>query len=143
MISLFRNFRPLLSGLAIAISVVVFSGIPAQAYEMWGRWSGVYGYNDRRPPVNFTFEVTQPGVHFAGRMTEPNTFGNSRARFLYADFEGQVNPDGSVYFIKFYDGSGNVGHGVEYHGRFGNRGNALKGSWRIGNAHGWFTLNRE
>ena len=88
MISLFRNFRPLLSGLAIAISVVVFSGIPAQAYEMWGRWSGVYGYNDRRPPVNFTFEVTQPGVHFAGRMTEPNTFWQQQSPFSLRRFRG-------------------------------------------------------
>lgn len=133
----------LFSRLAAALLLVLVFSLPAQAYELFGRWSGTYAYRDGRPPVNFTFEVLQPGVYFSGRITEPNTFGGGGARFLYANFQGQTHPNGTLSFIKAYDGTANVGHGVSYHGTLKNRGNTIQGTWQVGNTSGTFRLDRE
>ncbi len=138
-----HRIRSLFFCLATALLLVAVFCLPAQAFELFGRWSGTYAYRDGRPPVNFTFEVLQPGAYFAGRITEPNTFGKGNARFLYANFQGQTHPNGTLSFIKVYDGTANVGHGVSYHGTLKNSGATIQGTWQLGNASGTFRLDRE
>ena len=48
----------------------------------------------------------------------------------------------SVKFVKFYDGTGGVDHGVEYEGFLSPDGRQIDGQWYIGDTFGSFSLSR-
>jgi len=104
------------------------------------RWEGTYWYapGSREKPVNFVLEATIEGSRLAGKITEPNTFGDPSAALLYARVEGTLTGR-HLRFRKSYDGTGKVDHSVEYEGVMdANR--EVRGVWRISETTGRFEL---
>ena len=79
---------------------------------------------------------------FAGRATEPATFGDGTSQVLRADIAGQVIGT-AVSFSKHYDGTGGVRHTVEYRGVIDPERTAMSGNWTVPGAQGTFTANIE
>lgn len=106
----------------------------AAAKRVLGTWNGQYGYDTGNAPrVPFKLVISSvEGMNFAGRISEPATFGNGTSRFLFATVRGTV--EGSrVQFIKTYDGTGGQNHSVRYQGNLNPEGRSvrLNGNWAI------------
>ncbi len=117
-----------------------------QRESVEGSWSGRYYYPDNpahQPPVHFSVIFAQTGNRFEGQISEPATFGDGAAPFLQAGMSGVVSPGGRVNFTKTYDGTGHVGHSVEYAGILSPDGRRITGTWTIvGGWSGSFEMSR-
>ena len=117
-----------------------------QRESVEGSWTGRYYYPSNpqiQPPVHFSVVFAQTGNRFEGQISEPNTFGDDQAPFLQAGMSGVVSPGGRVNFTKTYDGTGRVGHSVEYSGVLSPDGRRISGTWTIpGVGTGSFELSR-
>ncbi|MDD3444870.1 MAG: hypothetical protein PHS60_05635 [Zavarzinia sp.] len=110
--------------------------------DLAGVWRGSYAYADPgRPPVAFTLTLQDRQGALSGEIVEPNTFGDPNAAMLKARVRGRVDGN-SVKFVKFYDGTGGVDHGVEYEGFVSPDGRQIDGQWYIGDTFGSFSLSR-
>ena len=110
-----------------------------------GRWSGRYFY--RRPQngvtdVPFEMKLSVSQSRIGGSIVEPNTFGDSSSRNLYADFEGRIIGN-RVRWRKRYDGTGGVSHDVVYSGVLDRSANRISGQWTTGGRVGDFQLARD
>ena len=124
--------------------VLFHLGSPAWAQpSIAARWEGKFYYasGDKRLPVAFTWELQANGTAIAGRSTEPATFGNGSASFLYAKITGTLQGM-SIVFTKTYDGTAGVSHAVQYVGEVTADGTGMSGTWRIGTATGKFQATR-
>ncbi|MFA5141078.1 MAG: hypothetical protein WC728_17765 [Elusimicrobiota bacterium] len=138
----------LLGGSAAAnAEVVQYSG--GGGPTVAGTWDGIYLYPEvdasgtpvGKPPVRFHAEFTQYGLDIGGRITEPATFGAAGTPTLYANvMDGKMGEDGSIRFIKRYDGTGGVEHDVLYQGFISPDGQQINGAWSIGEWKGTFRL---
>ena len=121
-------------------------GAQAQSMEQFSgdaTWNGFYWYpiGANQRPVPFTFNMEEAGGRVAGRITEPNTFGHSSAKNLYANVKGDIRQD-VLRFTKTYDGTGGQSHSVVYEGHIVDGGRAVVGYWRLQNTVGGFTMRR-
>jgi hypothetical protein len=105
-----------------------------------GVWSGYYAYEDGAAPVPFEARLESDGPTLQGTTTEPNTFGRSPVKTLKALLSGVIGADGSVRFVKTYDGTGGETHSVDYSGRIEEGGSCISGTWRIGEGAGSFRM---
>lgn len=118
-----------------------------------GKWMGRYSYAKRpaasekpaKKPVPFEMELTASGDGFTAVITEPNTFGDKTSTSLRATAEGSVKPDGTVEFVKTYDGTGGVSHEVRYSGAMKREGGHLivRGYWTVGKTSGEFKMYKK
>jgi hypothetical protein len=83
------------------------------------------------------------GSAFTGTAVESNAFGDaSKVLFLTSMIQGSVKPDGSVTFVKTYDGAGDVSHSVSYSGRISPSGRRIQGRYTAEGASGRFEMVR-
>ena len=96
-----------------------------------GTWKGTYDSfgGASQGPVRWTAEITCRRGRLTGRITEPNTFGDPSASRLYAEIEGTVTGDGTVSFVKTYDGTGGVSHSIDYRGKLDRTTMTITGKW--------------
>lgn len=142
-----------------ALAVLAFSSCAATParretasavpYKVAGTWKGTYSYPDylRHPgpgPVEFQFELKDSDKGFHGKSREPNTFGDRAAAELMADIDGYLMLDGHFHFYKKMDGTGGVGHTIEYDGQLSPDGTTAEGHWFIpGSWSGKFRMERQ
>lgn len=125
---------------AVAL-VFLLAALPAQASDVADEWAGAYGYEDGRPAVFFSLNISQNGKIITGHISEVQTFGSQTSdNKLRASIVGSI--DGHVVaFTKTYDGSGGQSHSVSYRGTLIRDGKDMFmfGTWHIGNDVGsWF-----
>ena len=107
-----------------------------------GRWSGRYFY---RAPVKgvtdvpFEMNLTVSQSRISGFIVEPNTFGDTSSKNLYAHFDGRIIGN-RVNWRKRYDGTGGVSHDVIYTGVMNRSTNRISGEWTIGDHVGDFYI---
>jgi len=115
--------------------------------DMAGRWSGTYSYSSgTQQPVNFSMTLNVSSGTCAGRIEEPNTFGNPSSKFLYANITcalEQTAPLPTLVVNKTYDGTGGVNHSIVYRGSVAADGRLVTGTWRTGTLSGPFHLRRQ
>lgn len=128
----FLNFTTILSNKTFSEQL--------EPFDVSGTWQGSYFYGDNRS-VPFTLYLTQDGRRIYGKTSEPNTFGNRSARYLYANVSGEVIGQ-NISFTKTYDGTGGQSHSVSYVGTIDHNGNVMVGNWRIGISGGTFTASK-
>ncbi len=115
----------------------------ARRDEISGVWSGVVQYtNVDAPPFTFSVTLTKAGASFSGRMSEPNTFGDTDADELFSNIWGAVGVDRSVNFTKTYEGTGGQTHSVQYYGSLDAAGQ-ISGTWEVSGATGTFSMQRK
>ena len=107
-----------------------------------GTWTGQYSY--RRPtdgakPVPFRMNLVLSQSRIIGTIVEPNTFGDSYTKALFAQVEGELRGN-RVRWIKRYDGTGGVSHGVTYTGILDRSSGTISGQWKIGKTTGNFQM---
>jgi hypothetical protein len=109
-----------------------------------GFWRGTYSYaSGNQAAVNFTVSFGSNGC--SGRSEEPNTFGNSSAPKLFANFscpDPTLAPGHVITFSKTYDGTGGVSHSVIYTGTVSADMRTISGRWAINSTRGNFTMSR-
>lgn len=81
------------------------------------------------------------GGYIAAQTEDANTF-DVTIRGNGASFSGSVAGDGSVRFVKTYDGSGGQSHSVTYVGKLDPNGRRIRGSFRAGDVTGSFEMVR-
>jgi hypothetical protein len=128
-------------GAAVLALSLALSIVSAEAKDMTAEWAGAYGYEDGRPAVFFSLNVSQNGKIITGHLREVQTFGSQTSdNALKAKIVGSV--DGHVVaFTKTYDGSGGQSHSVNYRGTLFVDGGAMFmfGTWHLGSDVGsWF-----
>lgn len=112
----------------------------APASSLTGAWKGRYDYPDDRPGVDFTQELTFSLGRVTGFVSEPNTFGDSTSKNLYAVFDGSVAGN-EIEWVKTYDGTGGISHSVNYRGTLDRNAKKITGRWSIeGSWNGPFEL---
>lgn len=89
--------------------------------------------------MQFQVVFQNRGQQLTGRSQEPNTFGQAGVPYLYANVRGSLFADGSVRFIKTYDGTGQVSHSVEYAGTINYSTGTIAGTWSITGSNGQTT----
>ena len=109
-----------------------------------GAWSGAYRYpGDAGPETVFNAQIEEVGGAFTGALSEPNLLLPDFGPVSTSDIEG-VRTGALVTFIKFYDGSGGMGHAVSYEGRVNANLTHIEGVWSIpGNWSGAFFMTRD
>ncbi len=128
---MFRVFRQLI--VTVLSLACLLSGSLALAQSPFaGRWEGSYSYPPSNPqqPVSFTMELSVTGSSVRGRLTEPNTFGDRSAQFLYANLIGVVEGR-RIRLIKTYDGTGGQNHSVYYEATLDPSSRTFSGTWLI------------
>jgi hypothetical protein len=123
-----------------ALGLAIAAAAPARAVSLDGIWIGYYGYDDGRASVKFQAKLRSDGGSLSGSTIEPNTFGDSSALFLTATLNGVINSDGSVHFIKTYDGTGGQHHSVDYSGVISSATRCIEGRWTLQGSAGSFRL---
>lgn len=111
-----------------------------------GSWEGHFAYprGDERSPVKFRAELRSEGGGIVGKLIEPNTFSQSRVKELRANVvDFRADPDGSVQFVKEYDGTGGETHRVDYRGSLSKDRRTIRGTWRMPRLSGTFEMRRE
>lgn len=99
--------------------------------EIGGTWEGTYYYPDRkRPGVPFILELASKGTSISGKISEPNTFGDPGAKFLYAHVAGIIEGT-KLRFVKTYDGTGGQSHSVYYEATLDPGTMTISGVWVI------------
>jgi hypothetical protein len=125
-----------------AISVLAIAPCAA-AQDLSGAWTGGYFSSDQSDVNAFQMTLKSAGSAFTGTAVESNGFGDaSKVLFLTSMIQGTVKPDGSVNFVKTYDGSGDVSHSVSYTGRVSASGRRIQGAYDAGGATGRFEMVR-
>lgn len=115
----------------------------ARVATMSGSWRGEYAYDfPGYDPVPFNAEMTEREGVLAGRIDEPNTFGDPAADRLFAALAGSRSGS-AVFFLKTYDGSGGQTHAVAYEGEIDAEGARIDGRWRAGVMAGPFFMERD
>lgn len=128
--------------LLISLAAAALCSAPALAKprDIAGAWTGAYAYDSTfSDAVEFQANLAAEGKRFTGKTSEPNTFGDPTVARLGADLRGDLGADGTVSFLKTYDGSGGASHDVEYRGALQGDG-CIKGSWFIGAVTGPFRM---
>lgn len=142
---------------------------PATAGGLSGEWEGSYSYppNPARPgsgePIPFVVVLEQRGTRLTGTVREvgktlaggvPPTLEELRLSLdptrmvssvrAVRIVEGSVRPDGSVSFVKQYEGQDGMRDRVRYVGLPSRRGRRITGSWTIvgQGVSGPFEMNR-
>ena len=115
----------------------------AGALDVTGSWRGTLTYDNGNPGFSFVYTLRSTGESFAGRSTEPNTFGDRRTESLFANISGRILAGGVIEWTKTYDGTGGVSTSVAYYGRFDPRRVIITGRWNAGGNTGRFELRRE
>lgn len=118
----------------------------APAATLTGLWEGEYRYpaDSGRDPVPFRLALIEEKGQLFGFLRETNTFGKDRAPWLHAVVKGTHDAQSAeVVFGKWYDGTSEIEHGVEYKGTLSEDNKRLRGNWTIpGDWSGTFTLRR-
>ena len=109
------------------------------ASPLTGAWTGRYEYTDGRDGVDFTQELTFSQGLISGFVSEPNTFGDSTSKNLYATFLGTVAGN-TIEWLKTYDGTAGVSHSVKYSGTLDRAAKSIEGRWSIDGVTGPFKL---
>ena len=110
--------------------------------QLSGTWTGQYNYqrpDDRAKPVPFRMNLLLSQGTIIGTIVEPNTFGDSYTKALFAQVEGEIRGN-RVRWIKRYDGTGGVSHGVTYTGILDRSSGTISGQWKIGKTTGDFQM---
>ena len=89
--------------------------------------------------VPFEMNLTVSQSRISGFIVEPNTFGDSSSKNLYAHFDGRIIGN-RVTWRKRYDGTGGVSHDVIYTGAMNRSTNRISGEWKIGKHVGDFHI---
>lgn len=134
-------FRRVIPGFAFLITLVLVS--PVMAVEIAGTWTGMYFFQDGRPPVRLTVTLSQSATNAGvwGHSVEPNTF-NKKGGELKANLRGHL-VENYISFIKTYDGSNGYSHSVLYSGTVSANGNTISGKWSLKKLVGNFELSRQ
>jgi len=115
---------------------------PRDPDDLSGAWFGQYSYPDGSAAVSFIATFHDDSGMISGRITEPNTFGLPTAQRLSAAVSGH-HANGQVDFAKIYDGTGGVGHVIEYSGDLSRDGKMIAGTWSGGGWSSSFFMTRE
>lgn len=105
-------------------------------------WTGGYVSTDNGDVNTFDMKLKSAGATFSGTATEVNIFGGSDVLFLTSMIQGTIKADGSVSFVKTYDGAGGVSHSVAYTGKLDDTGRRIRGSYQADGATGKFEMVR-
>lgn len=105
-------------------------------------WTGGYISTDNGDVNTFNMKLKSAGATFSGTATEVNIFGGSDVLFLTSMIQGTIKADGSVSFVKTYDGAGGVSHSVSYVGKLDDTGRRIRGTYRVEAASGKFEMVR-
>jgi hypothetical protein len=118
------------SFIALAPAAIHAQGQPGPRLELSGTWEGSYSYmaSSGRREVPFTLQLTQRGTSLAGRITEPNTFGERSTPNLYANVVG-VQEGLRLRLVKTYDGTGGQTHSVYYESMLDPGAMTISGTW--------------
>lgn len=129
---------------AVAATVMLATPMTAQAADtnLTGTWTGGYVSVDKGDVNTFNMKLTSAGATFSGTATEVNIFGGDDVLFLTSMIQGTIKPDGSVSFVKTYDGAGGVSHSVSYTGQLDDTGRRIRGAYRVDAASGKFEMVR-
>jgi hypothetical protein len=112
----------------LAISTPAFS-VSLNTFS--GKYVGSYEYPNTTPPVSFNAIMVIENGRIIGMTREPKTFGEGDMPYLYADIVGTISSDGTVKFVKTYDGTGGQTHSVNYEGKMDFRSKTITGTWSI------------
>lgn len=136
----FRSFAASLAFAAAAISAPAF----AADKDLTGDWTGGYVATAATNDANtFNMKLKSTGNVFTGTATETNLFGDSsKALFLTSLIQGTIKADGTVTFVKTYDGSADVSHSVSYTGKMDATGRRIRGKYKADAAEGIFEMVR-
>ena len=113
-----------------------------KADPLSGTWSGQYHYRDPADGVTtvpFKMNLVLSQGRIIGTIVEPNTFGDSYSKALFAQVEGDIRGN-RVRWVKRYDGTGGVSHGVTYTGVVDRSAGRISGQWKIGKRTGDFQM---
>ena len=114
-------------GVLLIIGSIVSTNIKAENAS--GLWTGFFAYpaNSTQGHGMFSLVIKQSGNKLRGKIIEPDPQGN--AVHFSANVNGIVQHK-KVKFIKKYDGTAGRNHEVYY--ELEQRGDLMKGIWRIG-----------
>ncbi len=133
--------RPLYA-VVLAVVLAIATCAPLAAVDgLAGVWSGTYRYSDeqrRDTTVHFSLIArhAQASALFEGHVQEANAFGNPKDIVLEAAVHGFVAEDGTIDFVKVYDGHGDQTHALWYHGRLSEDRRTVSGKWYADGAWG-------
>ncbi len=97
-----------------------------------------------QPPVYFFADLELSGQTLTGHIVEPNTFVDGPQTELHSVVRGVVGDDGTIAFLKQYDGSAGVTHTVAYEGHLDESRTRAEGHWEIrGQTGGTFVMARQ
>ena len=139
------------AALAAIPSLTLGTGLSASdrvyVSDLAGSWHGLYTYSRQGArPVEFTVTIQVDDSICRGRTEEPNTFGNTAAPRLFANFNCQlITGRGAprLVFRKTYDGTGGQSHSVDYDGEIASDRAGITGTWRLGTESGRFSLLKQ
>ncbi len=128
--------------ISLAAATLLFVS-PVMGVEVAGKWKGMYYFQDGRPPVQLTLNLSQSSTNAGvwGNSVEPNTF-NKTGGELKANLRGHLEGN-YLSFIKTYDGSKGYSHSVLYSGTVSKNGNSITGKWSVKNLVGNFEISRQ
>jgi hypothetical protein len=117
------------------------SDAAAATTDITGAWRGSFFEAGRE--IVFDVDIS-PGAAgaFSGTITETNPFGMGGDGALVTQIDGQLRSDGSVSFVKAYNGAGGMTHRVQYEGRLEDGGRTIVGAWDTGRTRGDFRMRR-
>jgi hypothetical protein len=135
------SIRQFAAGFVIAAVAIATPAVAQQ--DLTGNWTGGYVAAAGSDANTFEMKLKSAGATFTGTATEVNTFGDvQKALFLTSMIQGTIKADGSVSFVKTYDGSGGVGHSVSYNGKLDATGRRIRGKFQADGADGVFEMVR-
>jgi hypothetical protein len=109
--------------------------------DLTGVWFGESRCSHGVNTQNFMLNIDDAGMHFDGRMDEPEYLGEYNVERQIAPIEG-IRTGKLVFFTKNQDGSGTGPGTVKYNGRLRLGGNCVEGVWEIEGMRGSFTMTR-
>ncbi|MBU6373483.1 MAG: hypothetical protein KJS97_12220 [Alphaproteobacteria bacterium] len=137
-----RSLKFVAASVAFATALVAAPAALAVDTNLTGSWTGGYVSADKGDVNTFDMKLTSTNRTFSGTATEVNIFGADDVLFLTSEISGMVKQDGSVSFVKTYDGAGGVSHSVTYTGQLDDSGRRIRGTYRAETITGKFEMVR-
>ncbi len=137
-----RTLTNCTAGALALVALIAATPTLAADTNLTGQWTGGYVSADKGDVNTFEMKLTGAGSTFSGTATEVNIFGNDDVLFLTSMIQGTIRADGSVSFVKTYDGAGGVSHTVSYTGKLDDTGRRIKGAYKAETVTGKFEMVR-
>jgi len=109
--------------------------------DLTGIWFGESRCARGLSAQNFMLNIDEFGVHFDGRMDEPEFYGDYDIERPIAQIEG-IRTGKFVFFIKNQADADESENPVNYNGRLRLGGNCVEGVWEVDGLRGTFTMTR-